>query len=274
MTSPVDLTRALAAVPVALPPGRLVGGDDGHHGGGGAPVLWISEAPAPAGLWARLHRAHAATGLWPLLLGALDDGPDVRPWLSGELDPGYASDPDLYDPAALLRTWWTGGGDSEVEYGDEPELAAALAPFGLGRPGPAPAVRVPEGAADRAARDLADVLESVGAGRRLGLVPAGSGAEALAVCGWSGPVNHEGDTGKIAAVLADWERRFGAQVVDVGFDTLGLSVPLPPTTVTEALPVAAEHTALCPDLVFQGAGTLVAYAEQLVGSPRWSFWWD
>ncbi|MGV9266104.1 DUF4253 domain-containing protein [Kitasatospora sp. NPDC003701] len=270
MTQPLDLARALAALPVALPPGRLVAGEEGN---GPEPLLWISDAPTTAGLWAHLHRAHPETGLWPLLLGSLDDGPDFRPWLSGELYPSQASEPDLYDPAALLRRWWEGDGDAEEEYGDEADRAEALAPYGLTWPGTAPAASVPDGTAGVEARGLADVLQSVRE-FRLGLVRAGGGAEALAVCGWGGPVNHEQDTAKIAAVLADWERRFGAQVVEVGFDTLRLSVPVPPATPAEALPLAAEHIALCPDLVFQGTGTLAAYAEQLVGSHQWSFWWD
>ncbi|MFJ9950793.1 DUF4253 domain-containing protein [Kitasatospora sp. NPDC091207] len=275
MTQPLDLARAIAALPVALPPGRLVGGEED----GAGPLLWISDAPAAVGLWARLHRAHPDTGLWPLLLSPLDDGPDFRPWLSGELYPGHASEPDLYDPAALLRGWWEGRTAGAEEYGEQAGLAEALAPYGPAWPGTAPAGSGADGtngsggAAGVEARGLADVLQSV-RDFRLGLVRAGSGAEALAVCGWGGPTNHEEDTARIAAVLADWERRFGAQVVEVGFDTLRLSVPVPPATLAEALPVAAEHTAFCPDLVFQGTGTLAAYAEQLVGAHQWSFWWD
>ncbi|MEV7186572.1 DUF4253 domain-containing protein [Kitasatospora sp. NPDC093102] len=270
MTEHPDLAAALTALPVDLPPGRLVTEDDGRQ-----PLLWISDAPAPAGLWRRLHRAHPQTGLWPLLLTPLDrSGDDYRPWLSGELYPSDASVPDLYDPAALLSTWWeTGDGEDEDDRGDEDELAEILAPYGLTWPGTAPAVTVPDGAAGTEARELAEVLQSV-EDARLGLVRADSGAHALAVCGWSGPANHENDIAKIAAVLADWERRFGAQVVEAGFDTLELSVPVPPATLAEALPLAAEHTAFCPDLVFQGTGTLTEYAEQLVGSHQWSFWWD
>ncbi|MFJ7275634.1 DUF4253 domain-containing protein [Kitasatospora sp. NPDC098663] len=270
MTS--DLSRLL---PATLPPGRLVGGEDGPE-----PLLWISDAPAPAGLWQQLHHAHPQSGLWPLLLVPLGDGADCRPWLSGELFPAYASDPTLYDPDALLRRWWQqlGGADEDAPEGpldaeDAAELRDALAPFGPAWPGSAPAAAVPGGAPGIEARGLADVLLSV-RDARLGLVRAGSGAEALAACGWSGPLNHEDDTAKIAAVLADWERRFGAQVVQVGFDTLELSVAVPPDTLVEALPLAAEHTAFCPDLVFQGTGTLTAYAERLVASHQWSFWWD
>lgn len=270
MTEHLDLAAALAALPVDLPPGRTVAEDDGRD-----PLLWISDAPAPAGLFRQLHRAHPQTGLWPLLLTPLDRTvPDYRPWLSGELSPTDAAMPDLYDPAALLSTWWKQV--DEDEDGDVREdtgiLDEALAPYGRTWPGLAPATTVPDGAADAEAEELAAVLQSV-KDTRLGLVRADSGAHALAVCGWSGPTNHA-DIDKIAAVLADWERRFGAQVVEAGFDTLELSVPAPPATLAEALPLAAEHTAFCPDLVFQGSGSLTAYAEELVGAHQWSFWWD
>ncbi|MFF4922753.1 DUF4253 domain-containing protein [Kitasatospora sp. NPDC001261] len=274
MTEHPDLAAALAALPVDLPPGRLVTEEDGRE-----PLLWISDDPAPAGLWRQLHRAHPQTGLWPLLLSPLDrDDDDYRPWLSGELYPAEASESSRYDPQALLRGWWRqvdedeDGDASEDVSEDAGILDEALAPYGRTWPGLAPAATVPDGAAGTEARELAEVLGSV-KDVRLGLVRAGSGAEALTVCGWGGPANHAG-TGRIAAVLADWERRFGAQVVEVGFATLELSVPVPPATLAEALPLAAEHTAFCPDLVFQGTGTLTAYAEQLVGAHQWSFWWD
>ncbi|MGW7449375.1 DUF4253 domain-containing protein [Kitasatospora sp. NPDC054795] len=274
MTEHLDLVAALAALqvdlPVDLPPGRTVTADDGPE-----PLLWISDAPAPAGLWRRLHRAHPRTGLWPLLLTPLDPaGPDYRPWLSGELYPVDAAVPDLYDPAALLATWWKQvDEDEDGEVSEDAEiLDEALAPYGRTWPGPAPAATVPDGAAGTEARELAEVLRSV-KDVRLGLVRADSGAQALAVCGWSGPTNHD-DIARIATVLADWERRFGAQIVEVGFDTLELSVPVPPATLAEALPLAAEHTAFCPDLVFQGTGSLTEYAEGLVGAHQWSFWWD
>lgn len=84
----------------------------------------------------------------------------------------------------------------------------------------------------------------------------------MSACGWHGPVNYDPDTAVFAAVVRDWETRFGARVVGVGADTLHLSV-------------AAEHFAFCPDNVWQGSHpTLSAYAEQLVGVNCWTFWWD
>ncbi|MGW2253284.1 DUF4253 domain-containing protein [Kitasatospora sp. NPDC001660] len=136
----------------------------------------------------------------------------------------------------------------------------------------APSTPVPDADADEGARIRASALEG-GPNLRIGLVAAPGGAAALAACGWTAPANHA-HTGRIAAVLADWERRFGARVVRVGFDALELSVLAPPTTRDEALRVAAEHVAFCPDQVFQGTGSLTAYADLLVGSYDWMFWWD
>ncbi|MFJ8475617.1 DUF4253 domain-containing protein [Kitasatospora sp. NPDC094011] len=79
---------------------------------------------------------------------------------------------------------------------------------------------------------------------------ADGGAEALAACGWNGTNGH-GDSGAIAAVVRDWQRRFGARVVEVGADTLELSVAAPQASRSQALRVAAEHAAFCPDNVFQ-----------------------
>ena len=98
--------------------------------------------------------------------------------------------------------------------------------------------------------------------------------DALAVCGWTGPLNFTDDTGEIAAVVGDWQDRFGARVVGAGFADLYLTVAAPPATLEEALPIAAEHFAMCPDNVCQGAGTLTAYARGLIGTPVWQFWWD
>lgn len=41
----------------------------------------------------------------------------------------------------------------------------------------------------------------------------------------------------------------------------------------EALTVAAEHVAFCPDTVWGGTD-LPGYAAGLVGAPAWHFWWD
>ncbi|MFI8372230.1 DUF4253 domain-containing protein [Streptomyces sp. NPDC085466] len=266
--------EALLGADVELPPGRLIPAEGGD---GRTPPLWSSDGPAPFGAWGRIRAAHARTGLWPLLLEPLRaDDEEFRPWASGELYPEGMSRPSEHDPAALLAAWWEGctSVDEEDDHLSADQRLAVTAPYGTVWPGLAAGRAVTEDP-DALAADHADVLLSFGTEARLGLVEAGSGAEALAVAGWSGPANHVNDTARIAAVVADWERRFGARVFAVGFDTLRLSVAAPPATLEEALPVAAEHFAFCPDNVWQGhSRDLRTYAERLVGADLWTFWWD
>ncbi|MGV2917029.1 DUF4253 domain-containing protein [Streptomyces alfalfae] len=87
--------------------------------------------------------------------------------------------------------------------------------------------------------------------------------------------NYDNDTATFSAVVRDWEDRFGVRVVGVGFSTLNLSVAAPPSGLEEALAIAAEHFAFCPDNIWQGAHRdLAAYAEQLIDLNCWEFWWD
>ncbi|GAA2985830.1 DUF4253 domain-containing protein [Actinokineospora diospyrosa] len=248
---------------VALPPGRLV-----RHEEDDRPALWMSDEPAPAGLWARLRAEHARSGLWPVLLDALDDeAEEYRPWASGEVAPGDTTTIGAHDPAALLAGWW-------AEHTAE-EAPTTTSPFGRQWPGLA-AVPATTGDPDRVADDLADHLLAGHPSMRLGLVAADRGADTPAALEWGGPTNYMDDPAKLSAVLRDWADRFGARVVGIGFDTLVLAVAAPPTTHTDALAVAAEHFALAPDNVWQSEppNTLAAYAQHLVGDHSWTFWWD
>ncbi|MFH8411002.1 DUF4253 domain-containing protein [Streptomyces sp. NPDC018019] len=111
---------------------------------------------------------------------------------------------------------------------------------------------------------------------RLGLVAAARGADALAAVGGEGPVHYDNDTAKFSAVVRDWERRFGARVVALGSAILHLSVAAPPARKEDALLLAAEHFAFCPDTIWQGPHphTLAAYAERITGAHHWEFRWD
>ncbi|MFF5126082.1 DUF4253 domain-containing protein [Streptomyces syringium] len=258
-----------------LPPGRLITSDQGD---GDTQPLWLSEEPASADLWTRLLTEHRRTGLWPLLLDSSDPyGSEFRPWATGEVFPEGMSSPDAHDPVELLAKWWsdytaTGEGD------DMPpacESLSATASFGQSWPGLTPSMA---SAADphETAAEYARHFASRRPQSRLGLVPAQSGAHAITVLGWDGPLNYDNDTAKFSAVVRDWERRFGALVVGLGPDTLHLSVAAPPMNTEYALLVAAEHFAFCPDNVWQGTHphTLAAYSERLVGTHCWEFWWD
>ncbi|MEV0192244.1 DUF4253 domain-containing protein [Kitasatospora purpeofusca] len=238
----------------------------------------MSDGPATAELWERVHAERTRTGLWPLLLdsGAPHDS-EFTPWGSGELFPERMSSPDTHNPAGLLSRWWKNY--TVIEEDDDmlsPEdRLAVTAPFGLVWPGLAPAHR-PAVDPDTTATDHAQSFAARRPQSRLGLVAADSGAHALTAAGWDGPVNYDNDTAKFSAVIASWEERFGVRVVAVGPATLHLSVAAPPTSTEDALLVAAEHFAFCPDNIWQGShpNTLAAYAERLVHNCCWDFWWD
>jgi hypothetical protein len=221
------------------------------------PVLWVTDEPAPPGLWADLRAEHSRSGLWPVLL---DDS--AQPWSAGQIAPEPVTDIDGHEAAAFMAEIWAERVAAEDDLED-------LEPYGRSCPGLAPAgepAGAPDLIADRHARGLGDSL--------VGLAVAARGADVLTIMGWQGAINHNQWIAPFSAVLRSWEDRFGARVIGVGFDTLELSVAAPPVTVRHALHVAAEHWAFCPDNIIQGPGTLMDYAMQIRGRTSWSFWWD
>ena len=262
---------ALSMLPVELPPGRLIHGDEGADD---QPVLWVSDRPAGADLWAALRQAHRHTGLWPLLLDSLDDD-NRRPWDDGELWPTTMTHPSDFDPEELLAQWWSDY--TTIDEDDAlpaPERLAVTAPYRQHWPGlaaPIPVERDPGAHAERSAAALL-------AGRpwlRLGLVPTDRPSDAITVAGWQGAANYTNDTAELSAVLRSWKKRFGVTVIGAGFAELYVSVAAPPTTAAQATSVAAEHFAFCPDNIWQGGpSSLAGYADQLVNAPAWNFWWD
>ncbi|MFD5111158.1 DUF4253 domain-containing protein [Streptomyces sp. NPDC058391] len=260
---------------VPVPPGRMITSDEGD---GDVQALWLSDGPVSAELWARVHAEHADSGLWPLLLDSRQHGDaEFRPWGSGEIFPERMSSPDLHDPAELLAKWWTEytAVDEDDDMLSPDERRAVTAPFGQVWPGLAPGCE-PATDPDRLAAEYAGYFASGRPLSRLGLVVARSGADALTAVGWDGPANYGNDIATVSAVVSDWERRFGARVVGLGSDTLHLSIAAPPKSTEDALLVAAEHFAFCPDNIWQGTRpyTLAAYADRLVDIHCWEFWWD
>ncbi|HEV7933820.1 MAG TPA: DUF4253 domain-containing protein [Actinomadura sp.] len=255
-------------LPADLPPGRWVLADGGYHSHAAEePVMWVSDEPVidAAPQWSRLYARHPVTGLYPLLLGSAPGDPD-RPWHAGELMPFPASMIDDVDVEGLLRRSW--------------KLQVPGRPW----PGLAPATprRHDPGIAARAVAALC--AAPGGRGRRwlLGLVPARRGADALSVCGWSGPVNRHLHILEISAVVRSWEERLGARVVAVGFDTLDLSFGGPPATKEQARAFAAELIAFCPigfagysltDLVDGIALPDGSVAGSIVAQTHMAFWW-
>lgn len=240
------------------------------------PLLWVSDEPVGAGgLAAYRNAATASAGLQAVLFQGRRGL--ERWWHEREFAPQRMSDPDDHHVEPVLRAFWAGAVPDPEEGAEGAEL---IAPFGRDWPGlaqPGPEGVPDEAEAEAAACGLADELIASGflPSPRLALVPAGRPADVPAAAGWCGPTNHENDTARIGAVLRSWEDRFGARVVALGFDELQVSVAAPPRTTARALPVAAEHFAFCPDNVWQGSGSIRAYADEgVTGVHHWGFWWD
>jgi hypothetical protein len=248
-----------ASLPDYLPPGRVLGA--------GPSQFWLSDGPAVADLYRRLFAEHPKTGLWPVIT-------DDEAWgRIEELEPEPVADIDLYQPLTVLQRFWAEvapvEGEDEV-FGDDGR--AEFAPYGADFPGLAPAgeqMAEPEAVVDWFAGEI-----ELGPKSRILLAPAARGADLPAVVGWTGPMNHTNQMAPLLAIVRSWEDRYGVRVVQLGFDTLGLTVAAPPTTPEHAVQVAAEHVAFCPDNMEQGPGTLLTYAEQVQGTNSWSFWWD
>ncbi|MGW2082749.1 DUF4253 domain-containing protein [Streptomyces sp. NPDC001939] len=259
---------------IALPPGRMITSDEGD---GDVQPLWLSDDPTSMQLWSRLRAEHATSGLWPLLLDALDPhDEDFRPWGCGELWPERMTSPAEHNPETLLARWWQDYTtiDEDDDQLTADERVAVTAPFGQTWPGLAPRL-TSSPHADEIAEQFARAFLTQNPHARLGLVDAPRGADALATVGWMGPVNYDNDTAAFAAVVRDWEERFGVRVVGVGSSTLHLSVATPPSRLDNALPLAAEHFAFCPDTIWQGSHPdLASYAQGLIDLNCWEFWWD
>jgi hypothetical protein len=226
------------------------------------------------GLLYQLRGPSAPAGLVPVLLVGLDDD-GTRPWDSQEFSPTDPRRTDHFDPGQVLADMWRDSLNEEDE-----ESLVPVQPFGLQFPGlaVAPAVDVPAGfsrlfATATEPTDDRPALASL-TPRRIGLVAANRPADAITALGWLGAVNVHQDPVLMSAVLRTWEDRWAARVVEIGFDTLTLTVGIPPRDRQTALALAAEHFAFCPDNIWQGTETLVAYAQTLQQSRIWTFWWD
>jgi predicted DNA-binding WGR domain protein len=274
---PADGPASIAGI--NLPPGRRLEGDPDMAPRGvpsvPGPVFWATnDHIGNAGRYLLSLRAPAAAmNLVPMMLVGMASEPR-RPWDSREFAPTDPRRIDAFDARAELSHAWASCFEDPEEEHEE------VAPYGSEFPGlaAAPAVAPPAGFRRLFSRsfDPLDDSSPLAAitGRRLALVAASRPADAITAIGWMGAVNVHNDPALMSAILRSWEDRWLARVVEIGFDTLKLTVGNPPTDLEAALALAAEHFAFCPDNVWQGVGTIRQYAPALVRNRVWDFWWD
>lgn len=269
---------------VVLPPGRLVVPDEDDAAG---PAYWLSDEPAGPDLWIPLRQAHSRSGLWPVFATS-SNFDDDRPWVTGEVSPQPVADIDRVDAGDVLAAFWTAWtqGDHHLSLNGDgpPEMAGGftvartgefpeLDPFDPAWPGLAQASAAeqdPDEFADRYVRENDDGMS------RIMLVRADRGADVLTAVGWQGALNYVEEPVLLSSVLRSWEDRFGARLIELGFDTLHLAVAAGPVSSGHAERIAAEHLAFCPDNIVQGMSATVGVyaAKEVLTKTGWSFWWD
>ncbi|MFE0580386.1 DUF4253 domain-containing protein [Streptomyces sp. NPDC058874] len=252
------------ALGLDLPSGRLL--NETYQGPWPYPLMWLADARAVPGQWSAQSAARRAADLVPVLVDVGGPSGDPEGW---DLMCGNLSYPEDLGADEMLSYHW-----SELRE----KSGGAVARFDAPWPGLAGAVSSDVDPEVQAAQ-LADVLsgdDSWLAEPRLALVSAECNADIPAAVGWSGALHHEDDAGVLSAVLRSWDERFGTRVVALTANRLVLSVAAPPTTLEEAVAVAAEHAAFCPDDLDRNPhGTLEAYAaRELLGRRTWVHHWD
>ncbi len=77
-----------------------------------------------------------------------------------------------------------------------------------------------------------------------------------------------------ATMARRWSNAHGATPLAFAGDVVEYRVARPVATQEQAMALALEQYAYCPDIVLQGTETLERLAAEILGSPYWFFWWD
>lgn len=106
----------------------------------------------------------------------------------------------------------------------------------------------------------------------LGLMPARASWEVPAVLHFGSRADCPASA-EHASVLARWERMYAAEIVGMTHATLELTVGHPPSEREQALALAYEQLAYCPNVVVQGTLTIERLAATLLNGRVWFFGW-
>ncbi|MHA6765616.1 DUF4253 domain-containing protein [Streptacidiphilus sp. PAMC 29251] len=251
-----------------LPPGRVTPS--------ASPVLWLSDTPIPdpAAWWARCQKQVQDTGLRPVLYS----------WPSDPHQPQFPDDVSESQLDADLEATWCSYRALQLRQQAEP-YQPYQPPEGLmdweDDPGP-PYDRCPGLAPAGVATGISDpddtaqlVIEKLTASHHglkdahLALVPAAHSGDIPAVMGWPA----DAPRASLCTMLRSWEGRFGTRVVAIQGAMVYVSVARPPQVLAHATHIALEHVLTGADNINDGT-PFPRYAESLIGTHLWSFWWD
>ena len=221
---------------------------------------WETTEPVDASYrtWLALVRVFSQTGLWPIV-GRLGYG-TARPWQQHDHWKGGALDERPNTIERVLAEAWDGQALCDARTGTR--LPENRPPFG--------------GLAPGSEASGVDLFPSTDAWwHRPGvitLVAVEHPWEAPAVGGWDLALNCSLLGADFSAVLRSWQERFGAYMLAAD----ELVVTRPPQSSGQAMRLAEEHRLVCPyDSQFHDPDERPGeYADGLVGSTRWRFWWD
>jgi hypothetical protein len=208
----------------------------------GDTAMWAFAVRASEALrwWLDIRQAADQTGWMPVLLGPPEEWRD-----NGE---------------SIIHE-----GDDEIARAEEIDAAELLHQKGAEAGEPARGVPI------LSRRGDSDFATPQAEGL-LGLVETDAGWKIPAMFPWKGSTNWELYGAEHAAVLRSWNRRFEAELVAMTYDVVELYVPHPPSR-EEALAVASEAYAYCPDLLDSGVPTLEDLADHMIRSKAWYFRW-
>lgn len=199
-------------------------------------VLDVEPGYPAVHLWNAVRAQHQVTGWWPLLTGSTT-WPRVEP--DGRM-PTPGDGAQWMHRAETIDSW--------VPRGDFPEID------------------------DDDDFDTEDTLAILNEGQsQLTLLPAPSGWAAPGLLAWSGAVNYDRTADEHATVLRRWEGLYGIELVGLAADAMIFRAGAPITDRLDALDLAVEAAAYCPDVI--GSGTLETSAALLM-LPAFTLWWD
>ncbi|RYG48298.1 DUF4253 domain-containing protein [bacterium] len=216
----------------------------------------IVKVPASEALavWKRYRSQVEETGRWPVIIGNEESVRIQRESAERNVDVRERlRQAEELQPQAIIKARL----DELFEEEEEDELFGEdFKPSALqtGNPDPhdAPAILREEGEIS------------------IALLPSRHGWEAPAHLEY-GSWNEYPSIAEHVALLRDWEKRYGAEMLVLSSDTVELLLSRPLTNVDEAKKVAAEWLAYSSD---NDAGSLQFLAQGMLNTRFWISWWD